>query len=56
MKLRCFLFGHVVRVRFFYAAATWERAIKGRAVTAVAVCNRCKKELSPPANPPRRTR
>lgn len=55
-RLRCLLFGHKVEVRFFWAAETWERRIKRRAVVAQAVCPRCGKYLSKPANPPRRTR
>lgn len=55
-RLACLIFGHKVEVHFFWSGATLERVIKHRAVHARAVCGRCGKSLSKPANPPRGTR
>lgn len=54
MSLICLLIGHKIRVRYFLNGR-WKMG-RRQALCGVAVCDRCGKELSPPANPPRGTR
>lgn len=53
--LRCLVFGHTIRVKFFWNTAIKLAGHQKRSMCAVAVCKRCGKELSPPANQPRRS-
>jgi hypothetical protein len=53
MSLRCLVFGHDVRVRFFFNTRIKIVGHQRKGMCAIAVCNHCGKELSPPANQPR---
>ena len=52
----CLIAGHRVVVRFGYNGRLKLPTHRRPAVAAVAVCARCGKQLSSPANPPRGTR
>jgi hypothetical protein len=55
MSLKCALGFHQPRVRFFFNSRLKLVGRQTRSMCAVAVCERCGKELSPPANQPRRS-
>lgn len=54
MNLLCLFLGHKIRVRYF-VNSRWKMN-RCPAVCGVAMCDRCGKELSPPANPPKGTK
>lgn len=55
MNLMCMIAGHDIRVQFFFNHRLKVVGHQKRGMCAVAICRRCGKELSPPANQPRRS-